>query len=866
MSYKLDKETLDKVREIDGFPIGEDEDIINLSDPPHYTACPNPWLTDFVKEHGKSFDSKTDNYHKEPFTLDTSEGKNDPVYTAHSYHTKIPPKAITKYILHYTKPGDIIYDGFCGSGMSGIASTINYELHLQKKNKKILDRNLEKRYCILGDISPIATFISYSLNNPPKLDEFKKYFYLILENFERECGWLYHTHHIKNDDNDELVEKINTTKIFGKINYMIWSDVFLCPNCSSDLVFWSDGIDWKNSKTLEQITCSNCKRKLTKKELFHKTENILDFVTKETRKIHKKIPVLISYSLKIGDKEKFFTKQPDTNDLELLEKIENYKIPYWFPTNLIMEKGRKWGDSWRAGVHLGIEQIHHFYTKRNLIAISFIFNEIKKLKISKKIKFHLLLIVTSFIQRNGCLMNRFVINNHNPKGRINGPYSGRMYIPPLIVEQNILNLFESKSDDFISEIKQNKSSDNVIIQTCSSTNTSIPKNSVDYIFTDPPFGDNLMYSELNFIWESWLKVHTNNKNEAIINNTQKKDIVEYQELMEKCFRENYKILKPSRWMTVVFSNSKNKVWKAIQEALQKAGFIVADVRTLDKEHGTIGQIINISSTVKKDLVISCYKPSGGLDEFFGGLTVGTEEGMWKFINTHLKQLPIFVEKNQQVEIISERQKFLLFDRMIAFHVQKGLTVPISAAEFYEKLAQKYPERDGMYFLSEQIPEYDQKRAQIKSVEQTTIFVEDEKSAILWLNEQLKTPQTYQDIQPKFLKEIHQSKYEKLPELLEILEQNFLEDENNKWYIPDPSKLKDLEKLREKSLLREYQTYQESKGKLKQFRLEAIHVGFKKNWSENKYNSIVDIAKRLPEEIIQESSDLLMYYDNALSRI
>ena len=166
----------------------------------------------------------------------------------------------------------------------------------------------------------------------------------------------------------------------------------------------------------------------------------------------------------------------------------------------------------------------------------------------------------------------------------------------------------------------------------------------------------------------------------------------------------------------------------------------------------------------------------------------------------------------------------------------------------------------------QIPEYDQKRAQVKSIEQTTIFVEDEKSTILWLNEQLKTPQIYQEIMPKFLKEIHQNKFEKLPELSEILEQNFLEDDKNKWHVPDPSKLKDLEQLREKSLLREFQIYQESKGKLKQFRLEAIRAGFKKKWSENNYQSIVDIANKLPEEIIQEDSSLLMYYDNAVSRL
>ena len=175
----------------------------------------------------------------------------------------------------------------------------------------------------------------------------------------------------------------------------------------------------------------------------------------------------------------------------------------------------------------------------------------------------------------------------------------------------------------------------------------------------------------------------------------------------------------------------------------------------------------------------------------------------------------------------------------------------------------------MYFLAEQIPEYDQKRAQVKSVDQTTIFVEDEKSTILWLNEQLKTPQTYQDITPKFYKAIgnQKLKYEKLPELSEILKQNFLQNDNDdKWYLPDPTKLKDLEKLREKPLLREFQTYVESKSKLKQFRLEAIRAGFKKKWSENDYQSIVDVAKKLPEQIIQEDSSLLMYYDNALSRL
>ena len=119
---KLTKEDIDKVRDIEGFPVGTDEDIIALSDAPYYTACPNPFIEEFIRENGAPYDEATDDYHCEPFAADVSEGKSDPIYTAHTYHTKVPYKAIINYILHYTKPGDIILDGFCGTGMTGVAA------------------------------------------------------------------------------------------------------------------------------------------------------------------------------------------------------------------------------------------------------------------------------------------------------------------------------------------------------------------------------------------------------------------------------------------------------------------------------------------------------------------------------------------------------------------------------------------------------------------------------------------------------------------------------------------------------------------------------------------------------------------------
>jgi hypothetical protein len=88
-------------RKIEGFPIGSDEDILGLSDPPYYTACPNPFISDFIKHYGKPYNpSKT--YSRKPFAVDVSEGRNDPIYKAHSYHTKVPHLAIVPSILHYT--------------------------------------------------------------------------------------------------------------------------------------------------------------------------------------------------------------------------------------------------------------------------------------------------------------------------------------------------------------------------------------------------------------------------------------------------------------------------------------------------------------------------------------------------------------------------------------------------------------------------------------------------------------------------------------------------------------------------------------------------------------------------------------------
>jgi DNA modification methylase len=850
---KLTKEDIDKVRHIEGFPIARDEDIIALSNPPYYTACPNPFIEDFIKKHGKPYDEATDDYHREPFAADVSEGKNDPIYNAHSYHTKVPYKAIMRYILHYTEPGDIVFDGFCGTGMTGVAAQMcenpdpEFKYQLEKEMPGI---KWGARKAILNDLSPAATFIAYNYNTPVDVAEFEKEAKRILAECEKECGWMYETQHTVGG---KLQYGIDGKPVMGRINYTVWSDVFICPTCSNEIVFWDAAVDKEKGKVNKTFFCPHCRSELSKRSCVRAQETHFDKRLNELVTMSKQVPVLINYS--VGKKR--FEKKPDEFDLALIEKINNIEIPYWYPTD---ELPNGYNTEQPKRSH-GITHVHQFYTRRNLYVIASIYHNLYH--IERIVKREL---IFTFEQ---VLMGMSKIARYVPThySQVNQYLSGTLYIGSQVVEVTPRYIIENKIKQLVkvfAKIRGEKA--NFRVTTASATQIFLPENSTDYIFTDPPFGGNLNYSELSFIWEAWLKVFTDQKPEAIINAVQGKGLLEYQSLMTQCFTECYRVLKPGRWMTVEFHNSQNSVWNAIQESLQRSGFIIADVRTLDKQQGSFKQVTT-TSAVKQDLVISAYKPKESFKREFLS-HAGSEETAWSFVRQHLEKLPVVVVKNGKIELIAERQAFLLYDRMVAYHIMNGITVPLDATDFYKGLDERFMKRDGMYFLADQVNEYDTARI-VNDVEpiQFELFVTNEKSAIAWLYQQLETPQTYAELQPKFMQEIKAwDKFEKRPELTVLLEENFLQDDEGRWYIPDVTKAADVAKLREKKLLKEFEGYLATKGKLKLFRTEAIRVGFAKLWVDKNYKLIVETAERLPESVIQEDDKLLMYYDLSLGRL
>ena len=167
---------------------------------------------------------------------------------------------------------------------------------------------------------------------------------------------------------------------------------------------------------------------------------------------------------------------------------------------------------------------------------------------------------------------------------------------------------------------------------------------------------------------------------------------EYQYLMTQCFSEYYRVLKPNHWITIEFHNSQNSVWNAIQEALQSVGFIVADVRVINKGQNSFNQT-NAQGAVKEDLVISAYKPRESFVREFQQ-RAGDPDMAWAFVRQHLSNVPITADGNRdgKLDIISERQDYLLFDRMVAWHIMNGIPVPMDAHTFYEGLRQRFLDR------------------------------------------------------------------------------------------------------------------------------------------------------------------------------
>jgi 16S rRNA G966 N2-methylase RsmD len=622
-----------------GFPRADEDAILSLSDPPYFTACPNPFLTDFCRRHARPV---TDAPAGRPHHGDLRSTSRHPVYAFHPYHTKVPPEIIRALIEHYTEPGDLVLDGFAGSGMTGVAA------------------REAGRHAILGDLCPVAGFIASVNCRSHDRTAALAALHDMLAASQAAWGHLYRTQ----DDGRERT-----------VNHYVWSDVFTCPDCGHEFPFFPHGVRHHGHKveTRPHFPCPACGSPLN----VRRVRRVL------AGGARKRALVWVN----AGSGRQRVNRPPNARDLELGRHVEELEPGAWYPRDAVAPDGytarlAQLGDK-------GVTDVSCFLSRRNRIVFADLWERAG--------------LVADAGLRNLCratLTSIFtVISERQGYFGGGGGMSGNLYMPIVRMEKNVHAALRRKLRKLeAAERAKEGLRGRVLVTVQSATSLAgVPDASIDYVYTDPPFGANIIYSEMNLLLEAWLRVRTDPGPEAVIDVSRGRNAAGYAGLLRAAFREYHRVLKPGRWITVEFHNTSAGVWNLLQEVLGDSGFVVAQVSVFDKGSTTVLADIRPASA-KHDLLLSAYRPGADLERRFR-LEAGSAEATWEFVREHLARLPpADPGPDGRLRRLPERTSHLLFDRMVAFHVRRGAAVRLSAAEFRAGLGRRFVERDGMFFL------------------------------------------------------------------------------------------------------------------------------------------------------------------------
>lgn len=581
--------------------------------------------------------------------------RNGALYNAFPYPTKISPEAIAIYIACHTKVGASVLDPFSGSGTTGLATLLCDQ---PTKEMKETAQQLGvkpvwgKRKAILYELGSLGAFIAQVMCNPPSSKQFSKIAKQLVSETEKELGEIYT---VKDPDGNE-----------GTLRYAIWSEVLICPSCKQQSTYWDNAVTRSPLSISSEFSCSKCNHHDAIVNIGRAQENVFDPVLNKKHSRKKRIPVWL-YG---RTDKKTWSRKATAKDIKQMKSV-----PSKFSMGSVPVHEMNWGILHRKGYHSGISHLHHFYTDRNLIVFSRLWG--KTNAYSPEMNAALKLLLLSYNASHSTLMSRVVVKQKNKDFVITGAQSGVLYISNLPVEKNIIDGVRRKIKTLTDSFKLvEKSESSVQVFNQSSTDLSVPKNSVDYVFTDPPFGDYIPYSEINQINEAWLGRLTDNQNEVIVNSAQKKGTDEYALLMKQVFSETHRVLKTDGRMSLVFHSAKAEIWQALVRAFKESGFEVSLSSILDKVQGSFKQV---TSTVKVqgDPLILLNKSNKKVN----GVSVNGYRNEQAIIEG------IVGNAYHGASNEDERTPERLFSRYVTACLESGIPVSKNAKQFY-KIIQK----------------------------------------------------------------------------------------------------------------------------------------------------------------------------------
>jgi hypothetical protein len=574
------------------------------------------------------------------------------LYNAFSYPTKISPEAIAVFIATHTIPGSTVLDTFAGSGTTGLAAKLcdKPTAGMERLASQMgLNPIWGPRRAVLYELGAIGCFAADVMCNPPDPTLFEREATALIRDAYAELG--------------ALLEVVDDEGKSGVLRHAIWSDVLACPNCNKEHTFWDVGVlnnplRIRNSDDL--YPCPSCSKKLSLGTVKRATEDYYDDLLDRT--IERRKRVLVRIHGKTGKRK--WQRPPEESDLAIIRRVDLLKLPTKVPIAEL-----KLGDLYRSGYHFGVTHLHHLYTRRNLICLATIFDLIERR--DERVRRALRLLTLSYNQSHSTLMTRIVVKNGQSDFVLTGAQSGVLYISSLPVEKNILEGLKRKVKslrDAFALICESRSE--VVVRNQSSTSLVESTESVNYLFTDPPFADFIPYSEINQVNELWIGKRTDDTNEAVMSSAQGKTLTDYGRIMSAVFKEAMRVLAPDGMATVVFHAGKAEVWSTLQRAYRDAGFEVVATSVLDKLQASFKQVVSTVS-VKGDPLLLLTK-----------LAVRTVS---KSPGTHCEIITELIEQARISADPAELEPTRLYSRYVNSCLESGGIVEMNADEFYARV-------------------------------------------------------------------------------------------------------------------------------------------------------------------------------------
>ena len=595
-----------------------------------------PVLTDDVREA-----------HLRPYTRPLPALRTGALYNAFSYPTKISPETIAVLIASHTKPGDTVLDVFGGSGTTGLA-TLLCDRPTALMRKMAEDMRLPvswgPRNAVLQDIGVLGSFVSETMCNPPDPARFLEAANDLLASVEAELGHPY--------------DAVDTHGARGTIRHVIWTEVLLCPCCGHEATYWGAAVRTAPFRLLDVFQCPSCNRPSPMAEVPRACEAVFDpLLGKEITK-RRRVPAWVC------GRTGGTNWQRSADALDGGEGIRPLRRRHAGPVIPI-----QWGELHRAGYHTGITHLHHFYTARNFEVMAAVWNAAERADAT--LRSALRLLALSYNASHSTLMTRVVIKG-GKEFVITGSQSGVLYVSGLPVEKNLFRGMRRKAENLRAAFTLvHGSRGRVQVVNASSMSVPLPDGSVDYVFTDPPFGDYIPYAEVNQINEAWLGRLTDQRDEITVSPSQGRSVSDYGALLSAVFAEVRRVMKDDARATVVFHSAKSEVWRALASAYEGAGLQVEAAGVLDKRQSSFKQVVSTVS-VKGDPLILLSKQDGR--------QLLQDAGEEVILRTILS----WGAQPDQRGMARE----MLYSRFVARCVAAGIPLRTGAAEFYAEAARQ----------------------------------------------------------------------------------------------------------------------------------------------------------------------------------